>query len=86
MRNLFACSKTFVRRYGWTNVIRKLLSKPVEQVYNLGVRFELKDVVSSYTCCGISDHILHQVYIMRKTRLSFTKLFSILNLVRMIFL
>lgn len=47
MRNLFACSKTFVRRYGWTHVIRKLLSKPVDQIYNLGVTFELKDVVST---------------------------------------
>lgn len=47
MRNLFACSKTFVRRYGWTHVIRKLLSKPVDQIYNLGVTFELKDAVST---------------------------------------
>lgn len=46
MRNLFNFSKNFVRRYGWTDVIKKLLPKPVNKIYNLGVCFELKDVVS----------------------------------------
>lgn len=46
MRNLFACCKTFVRRYGWTDAIKNLLPKSSDKIYNLGVCFELKDVVS----------------------------------------
>lgn len=46
MRNLFACCKTFVRRYGWTDAIKNLLPKFSDKIYNLGVCFELKNVVS----------------------------------------
>ncbi|KAH8410814.1 hypothetical protein KR222_011215 [Zaprionus bogoriensis] len=46
MRGLFACSKYFVRNYGWTKALRKLLPKPAQKIYNLGACFELRDVTA----------------------------------------
>lgn len=47
MRGLNCWCKNIVRNYGWTDAIKKLLPKQTKYIYNLGVKFERSDVVSS---------------------------------------
>lgn len=53
MRGLYGWSKNIVRKYGWINAIKKLLPKQTKYIYNLGVKFELSDVVSNGSSCQL---------------------------------